>query len=1493
MNGLMKKIYTYIAIIALTALAAGCAKEIAGADEVILPDQELLGQDEVTLVLNVPASPGTKTTLGAKDGSSYPIYWSAGDVITLNGTAATSFTPASGNETATASFKVTSLAAPYNFLYNGSGTNVVTFPSTQNYVADGFDPAAVPMYASVNSLSGNITFNHVASLLKFSFTGSKKIDSINLSAGGADAKSLSGNFTIGATGGLLDGSLTPVAAGAGLIYSFGGHQQLSDTPFVFYIAIPAGTYDNGITLDIIDNDSGHMTVTVLDDAASKTIAAGKVREFENVVYIPNKEVNLKQIYNDATFNEFVAAVAGGNKTLNARLTQNAATLSLSASTVSAFESIEDYVGTFDGNGKTISGLTKPLFGTLKGVVKNLTLNSTIAVTDASGLSWGIFAKEILPSSEIDDVPGLQNCTAEGSITWTPASALAGNSQLGGLVGNNRGGTITGCTNNAAVTFADNGVTNGNQPSIGGVVGRTQKGGDLKTQGDINNCTNYGDVVCAAKFAENIYIGGVLGYQVEKAETMSGCVNHGLVKVSEEASTGAALHLGGVIGMGKGTIESCTNASDGVVTAEACSVATYVNQGGVVGRLNREADSYSGLSNAGTLNAAASDPSSGSYIGGVVGRCNEGAVITDFTNSGSINYTGSSEHQVFIGGIVATNTKNTLSSCTTTGGTISYTGATTAGNMYIGGIVGYATKEIANCTNAMNVEVGGAFEGTGGKYYSVGGIVGSMSEAAPITSCLNTGNITYSQEVSNSAYSFLGGVAGRAMGNITDSSNGGTVTWSGMNSSQNPFIGGLVGDTANDAAITISGKYGSASATNYGNVVVNTSTQTNKYFYVGGVAGRARATVTATNAGQINIPQLKCTRMYLGGVVGTNSREMGSGNANLADGDITVSGLNVNSDYLYLGGITGLNSAAVTSATNAGDIITTDGSTCKKSLYVGGIVGRGEANISSCTNSGLVSNGCPQASDGQYTQVGGIVGYNNGDSAITDCTNTGNVTNSGNSKGYLYIGGITSETDSNITNCSNSGNVSNSGEATVQKTNDKVYQINVGGIAAHNGAMTIESCHNTGAVSNSGDSGAGIMVGGISGEATGGAYVTCYNTGAISNTGFAYDSAERGDAALGGLVGFLKGDVTMTGTSSAYNYNNGPISESSTTAYIAVGGIAGIVKGNCELSFVKNLADGDITCSDNTRNKLYVGGCVGVVQRLFTMDDASNAGDLNFSNITIYNNSSSNAQVGGVIGAFSDAAADTVDGGTESETVREAEFTFYRLTNSGAISCPNADGNGSNMKAGGKSSTAYSYFGGISGVGDTYSKNFYDCTNTANIEVYNQVKTRLGGILGYTNHNPTGCVCNISDKILYYRYNPQSNGGNGEIGGIVGYFNSDEFEDLTFIGGLQTTGSSPNCYTGGIIGRTRQSGTFLNCKVGKNNKNIVGASSGYFAPAKNNGAGLFTSCETNYDSFDFTGCYVATGTKCQGTSITADNLSSALIGRYQPTTITNLPTIGSW
>ena len=1509
----MKKIYIYISVFALAVLALGCSKEVDVQDDELQSEAVNDGLEEtITVMLSVPETPETKTTLGAKDGSSYPVLWSAGDVITLNGTAASEFTPASGNATATAKFKVTNLAAPYNFLYRGvSGqSNQVTFPANQAYVANGFDPAAMPMYASLAARTDNVTFSHVASLLRFSITGEKKIDSVTLTAADANT-SLSGTFTIGATGGVLNGSLTPASGGGAINYNFGGHIQLSETPFVFYVAVPAGTYAGGINLEIVDNDSGHMNVAVLD-GNSNTLAAGKVVEFDNITYIPAKANNLKQIWNTTTFQEFVTAVAGGNKTLNARLTPSGASIDLS-SIASSFASIEGYKGIFDGNGKTLSGLTKPMFDDLQGVVKNLTLNSTIAATAADGYHWGIFANQIIPSLEVDDVPGLQNCTANGSITWTPASAVNSMMTLGGLVGNNKGGTITGCTNNAAVTFANNGVSNGNQPSIGGVVGRTQKGGDLKTQGEISNCNNYGTVICAAEFSQNIYIGGVLGYQVEKAETMSGCVNHGLVKVASTASTGGALQLGGVIGMGKGTIESCTNASDGVVTSEAgFAASSYINQGGVVGRLNREADTYSGLTNAGTINVGAitTSTSTGVYIGGVVGRCNEGASLSELTNSGSINASlEEPAYTTFIGGIVSRVTKS-ITNCNSTGGTINYTGTNAASALYIGGIVGYtnaADVAIPSCTSAMTINVGGAFSPTGGNFYATGGIIGNVAIAsASVSDCLNTGNITVSQDLTSNGYTYLGGVAGRTQGSISNSSNGGTVTFSGRNSAQNPWIGGIVGDTPDDIDISISGKYSSASATNYGNVVVNTSIQSNKYLYVGGVVGRLRCAVSsATNAGQINVPQLTCTSLYAGGIAGSGT----TGNAsitscqNLADGDFNISGLTSN-QLSYIGGLAGHmeNSACSISGTNSGDIVLTSGSKAARSLFVGGIAGRCHCPISDCTNNGAVSNAAQMTGGSDYfMQIGGIVGYNNNDSPISNCINNGNVTNTANSGSYLFVGGITSESDGAISDCTNTGAVSNSGNAGAGKwisiggivgsNSDAITSshnegavsnsgvpdedINIGGVAGLNNGQTLTSCYNTGSVVNSGDSKTGynISVGGLVGwSSANSVYVTCYNEGDVENSGNGSNtSATAPGARVAGLIASASGANTISGDADNYNYNNGEVWEHSASARAAVGGVcAWANNASTSLDYAQNLSGGVIWVEDGEYTNVYVGGVLGVETAAASFNYTKNAAKIGIRNITI----SKAGYIGGVHGGFTANGAQTITG----------------CENTGVIDCPDKNNASENMMST-STANAVTYIGGISsGAGNDAartSKTFNDCINRGAITVYNQCYTRLGGVIGYANQNPSGCENH--GKIVYYRKSGGYNSSNGAVGGVVGYINIATVSNLTNTGGVQSTGSSPNCFTGGIVGQEGGNmNTMTNCYVGKSGINIVGAGSGSFGST---GAGLFVASGTA-KAWTFTGCKVITGTKCQKVDITADNMADAVVGRNHASSITDPPTLVS-
>ena len=1098
----MKKIYSYISLVALAAVSVGCAKELVSPDELA---------NEISVNLSVPASAHTKTLLGTKDGSTYPVYWNESDVITLNGTAATEFVPSADGTSAAAKFKVTGLVAPYDFLYCGvSGTSdQVSFPAVQNYVADGFDPAAMPMYASLTSVNGEVAFSHLASLLKLSFSGENKLSSITLTAADA-SKSLSGKFTIGRNNNLLDGTLASASAGAALTYSFGDGLQLSENPSVFYIAVPAGTYEGGIVLEVYDNEAGHMTVKVLDSEEHADLAAGKVCEYDNVVYEPYKEANLIVISDEATLKAFAARVADGEATLNARVTSD-------FNVTSSWTPVSGYKGIFEGDGKTITGLDQPLFATLEGVVKNLTLNSTITASDAEDANWGIFAKAIIPSSEVDDDAGLQNCVAQGTLTYTPTSAVADATQIGGFVGLNRGGLITNCVNEAVITMGDGAVAHAGAIHISGVAGLSQAGGDLGTPGEIIDCINAGSVICNAQANNNINIGGMVGYQTGSKETVSGCVNKGTVKAGATCSTTKALHLGGVVGMGNGYIESSSNAGEGeVVSEQGSSAGTFICQGGVAGRINNGSRTYSGLSNAGNLTVAAGGNENYTLVGGVVGRCDEGAEITE---------------------------------CETTGGKITYDVTESTTPLYIGGIVGYIKKPVTLCTNATEIEL--AEDCVVSNDLLVGGVAGRIDDAE-ITSCTN--NATLTNACSSTTYLQLGGIVGwNNKTTLTDCENTGSVT-NTADSDGRIYVGGITAE----ASGAVSG------CENSGNIE-NSGASEEEWNVIGGVAGmNSGADLTeCVNKGEI-YNHCNAPGIHIGGVTGfVNADAVYDKCTN--DGEVAISnGFKVSSgDHITVGGVVGRSAAKVSydECVNNGYVhVHISNNATTAAVYVGGIFGDNVKKDISCLNSennGMVElyNEKSPTSLQDYA-LGGIAGRISqigGTTVISGCKN----------KNELYIkanrgiiGGIAGQFfDGQIINCTNTSKIVYS-----RNKSYKMY-IAAGGIVgdAYGKAEKIADCFNAGEVlslSLTGEYVMGNYVGGVIGWLENPCVVTdCINTGKVTCS-----TGEKNDyvaAIAGGIIGYKE----STGTDSG-NKNWGEVTAigqwvSKTDNYPAVaGGVVG-------------------------------------------------------------------------------------------------------------------------------------------------------------------------------------------------------------------------------------------------------------------------------------------------------------------------------------------------
>ena len=188
-----------------------------------------------------------------------------------------------------------------------------------------------------------------------------------------------------------------------------------------------------------------------------------------------------------------------------------------------------YTGTFDGNGKTITGLTVTvsdryagLFGYIGmgGKVMNVKLEGVQMTSDNS---WG-YVGGVAGYSE----GNIENCSVSGSVS--------GSFSVGGVVGHQWGGTITGCSSSATVNA---GIV------AGGIAGETNGGASLTA------CYATGDVTVENDGTGYACAGGVVGYN-GGSSTLTACYAAG--NVSGKGS--GTIHVGGAVGENYGTLTAC-------------------------------------------------------------------------------------------------------------------------------------------------------------------------------------------------------------------------------------------------------------------------------------------------------------------------------------------------------------------------------------------------------------------------------------------------------------------------------------------------------------------------------------------------------------------------------------------------------------------------------------------------------------------------------------------------------------------------------------------------------------------------------------------------------------------------------------------------------------------------------------------------------------------------------------------------------------------------
>ena len=187
-----------------------------------------------------------------------------------------------------------------------------------------------------------------------------------------------------------------------------------------------------------------------------------------------------------------------------------------------------YIGTFDGNGKTVSGMNITqeankvgfFYATNGATIKDLTIQGKIEFDGQRSYSYiGGFAG-------YSEGTSYSNCINKVKITYKNY----GYSYIGGLVGQIKNCNFTNCINLAEISVSE---------YVGGIVGVAL----ADSSNTFEKCINSGSLIASS------YAGGIIGYNRNCKYTIKNCLN--LADIGDEDET--ANQLSGIIGPGDSSI----------------------------------------------------------------------------------------------------------------------------------------------------------------------------------------------------------------------------------------------------------------------------------------------------------------------------------------------------------------------------------------------------------------------------------------------------------------------------------------------------------------------------------------------------------------------------------------------------------------------------------------------------------------------------------------------------------------------------------------------------------------------------------------------------------------------------------------------------------------------------------------------------------------------------------------------------------------------------
>ena len=921
------------------------------------------GQTEITLSLEE-----SRTQLGAKAEGVYPLYWSEGDAIAVNGVASAALTAEqAGSDKAT--FAVDgALTAPYCIAYPAAPAGQVLFAENQTHVGNTtFGSGISTMYAYGAATGAEL--HHLTGVLKIGVVGLAKLTYAQIST--IDRAPIAGVFDFD----FEKGEATATTESKSVInYSFGEGVDLSSEATYIHVAVPAGEY-NELYVTLYDAEGGVMYATV-KAGESKPLTAGKVRTFtENISYSPNTSVvvirdvaSLKAFASDVTTGEGVLAQ---DVLLVADVDMSGEEwTSLTWNAVGEAADGAPMKHTFYGNGFAIKGLNAPLFDILTADVKGLHLEDVNISSTATYA--GAFANQLCGV--------VSNCSASGVINYDSAAA-------GAFVGGIAGIAMDGASFYNAVNHCEINATKNHQLLYpGGICGCIGAAASSVINNVVvfDNCHNKGNInILPGKgsTSRNTYGGGILG-SYHKPLTMTNCSNSG--NVEHQAVNTKNSNLGGLIGRtytaSKIIIKNCKN-SGNITTNATCSENGVV--GGCFGLLNGLTDcEIENISNSGTVTVSGTALKDGKslYGGGVFGQVTvfpAGSKVSNLTNSGKVVLNGAAAAAV-VGG----------------------------------GIFGYMKAEsltIDGFTNNGEIES----TATAGTYLACGGCIGKFDGAANLpatfTNISNSANVTVGGSIGTSTY--LGGISGLFCGhetkgyvNVTNAVNTATatITMKGDTATNGatadvPYVGGLFGK---DQYCNLS------NVTNNGQVVwseegVATKAKGGIEFMVGGVTGQhfyGNIDGCYNNGAVTMLADNNPHHHHVGGVFGQVNCYSASCKNIVNKGNIHLTST-FGPKRCRVGGVAGvLYRTDLHDATNEGNI-TYDALEMSNQMFIAGGVGYAytgsgdDIDLIRVKNKGRITINKGTAALGSSIRIAGIVGYYNADlenCEISECVNIGDI-----------------------------------------------------------------------------------------------------------------------------------------------------------------------------------------------------------------------------------------------------------------------------------------------------------------------------------------------------------------------------------------------------------------------------------------------------------------------------------------------------------------------